>query len=67
MNTAPMTKARDLEPGDTFLRWERAYTVIENERGVGGRGRGRSIMATAEGGERVILRMKAMESVEVIA
>lgn len=65
MNTARMTKARDLEPGDTFLRWERAYTVIENERGVGGRGR--SIMATAEGGERVILRMKAMESVEVIA
>lgn len=61
---APATKAaRDLAKGDVFERFGRRYTVVGNERGTGGRGR--SIMATAGSGERVVLPIGATEHVPV--
>jgi hypothetical protein len=61
----PVTKAaRDLATGDVFLRFDRRYKVVGNERGSGGQGR--SILADAESGERVVLPMRSTERVQLV-
>jgi translation elongation factor P/translation initiation factor 5A len=64
--TTQTKQARHLTTGETFQRFGRLYVVIENEGGTGGKGR--SILATAQSGEKVILPFRrATEMVPVIA
>lgn len=59
-------QVRHLEPNEQFVRFGRVYTVIENERGTGGKGR--SILAVANSGELLIFSFrKATEMLTVVS